>query len=330
MLFLLLLLIVGPGRADERAAYQRWAASQMVVAHPEPDYHFVADIHARLAPLVHDRSGVVEPFVAGLTVEKRPVWAFRVSDPTRPVQQKMFVFGGIHALEWVGVESAFLFLEDMIRNPPPGVEVIVIPILNMDRRLVVEADLLAGRRVYRRANANMVDLNRDFAVNRESRAIWRHILPRRYATSPGPLSQPESQLIDRLADQERFDVAVSMHCFGGYLYYPWSGLFERPPDREEFVEMGFVMKEAQDGRGYRVQQLSHWGFFFRALGSEIDHLYGKYGTKAFLIEMTRSGYTLNPKTWSDPFRAYNPEDPEKHRRMGVQALRALAWHISEP
>lgn len=322
-------LLQSVAQADDRDRYQSYVKRLEVVAHPEPDYHFVADIHARLAPLVHDRVGVVEPFVAGRTVEGRAVWAFRVSDPDHPVRQKMFVFGGMHALEWVGVEAAVLFLEDMIRHPPPGVEIIVIPILNLDRRLLVEKDLLAGERVYRRANANGVDLNRDFAVNRESRAIWRFMIPRRYGTSPGPLSQPESQLIDRLAERERFDVAVSMHCFGGYLYYPWAGLFERPADRAEFVKLGRVMQDAQDRRAYRVQQLSHWGFFFRALGSEIDHLYGEYGTKAFLIEMTRSGYTLDPKTWNDPFRAYNPAEPEKHRRVGVQALHALAWYLSD-
>ena len=43
---------------------------------------------------------------------------------------------------------------------------------------------------------------------------------------------------------------------------------------------------------YRVKQLSHWYFMFQVQGTELDHLYGKYGTKAFLIETTRSGVPL--------------------------------------
>lgn len=329
MLALAMLLWTALAAAGPTEEYLRWASRVTVVEHPEPDYHFRADIHAALAPLVAERPGVVQPFVAGHTVEGRPVWAFRVRDPARPAHHKMLVFGGIHALEWLGVESAFRFLLDAIAHPPPGVEVVVIPILNVDRRLQVEADLLRGDRIYRRSNVNGVDLNRDFAVNRESDAVWKHLIPARYSTSPGPLSQPESQLIDRLADAERFDSAVSMHCFGGYIYYPWSGLFERPPDREEFVRIGREMQRAQSGWSYRVQQLSHWGFFFRALGSEIDHLYGKYDTKAFLIEMSRSGiHPLKPETWKDPFYSYNPQDPEHHAHMGFQALRALAWYHS--
>lgn len=330
MIGFLLLLLAGTVRAAD-GGYQRWAARQEVVEHEEPLYHFQAEIHARVAPLVDERPGVVTPFVAGHTVENRPVWAFRIRDPARPAHHKMLVFAGIHALEWVGVESAFRFLEDAILHPPPGVELVVIPILNVDRRLQVEADLLRGERIYRRSNVNGVDLNRDFSVNRESDAIWQHIIPDRYSKSPAPLSQPESQLIDRLADEERFDTAVSLHCWGGYIYYPWSGLFERPPDHVEFVEMGQAMQRAQNGVAYRVQQLSHWGFFFRALGSEIDHLYGEYGTRAFLIEMSRSGmHPLRPKTWRDPFRFYNPADPEHHTQIGFQALRALAWYHATP
>ncbi|MDG1484218.1 MAG: M14 family metallopeptidase [Myxococcota bacterium] len=327
-----LLLLLAAALADDYSKYFRWADGQEVVPHDEPEYHFIADMHARIRPLVEDRPGVVRPFIAGRTVEKRPIWAFEISDPTEPIREKMLVFAGIHALEWVGVESAVEFLIASIEHPPPGVQIVVLPVLNVDKRLLVEADLLAGDRVYRRSNMNGVDLNRDFAVNRESQAIWRHILPDRYATSPGPLSQPESQAIDALADAYRFDVSVSLHCFGGYIYTPWSGLFERPPHHAEHTALGRVMQDAQRGGGawaYQVKELSRWGFFFRALGSELDHLYAQYGTMSFLIEMSRSGMEWHDRsTWKDPFRMYNPADRQPHTDMGADALRAMSWHLS--
>jgi hypothetical protein len=329
---MLLLLLVAAALADPTSQYLRWADGQHVVPHPEPGYHFIADIHARVRPLVEERPGVVRPFIAGRTVEDRPIWGFEVSDPKTPIRRKLLVFAGIHALEWVGVESAVEFLLDTIAHPPPGVQVVVVPVLNVDKRLLVEADLLAGERVYRRSNMSGVDLNRDFAVNRESDAIWRHVIPERYTTSPGPLSQPESRAIDALADRYRFDAAVSLHCFGGYIYTPWSGLFERPPHHAEHMALGRVMQSAQSGHGawaYQVKELSRWGFFFRALGSELDHLYAEYGTMSFLIEMTRSGLEwFDRSTWRDPFRMYNPVDRQPHTDMGAEALRALAWHLS--
>ena len=89
------------------------------------------------------------------------------------------------------------------------------------------------------------------------------------------------------------------------------------------------MSQAQGAHAYKVRQLSRWGFFFRAQGSELDHMYGKYGTKSFLIELTRSGLDpFRPNTWKEYFRWYNPIEPDRHVDKGVSALRALVYTIS--
>jgi len=191
----------------------------------------------------------------------------------------------------------------------------------------VEADLAEGVVRYRRGNLPNVDLNRDFAVNRDAKGPWKALLPGYYSTSPDALSQPESRALDALAARECYARAASLHAFGGFLYYPWSGRWRRPPDRKEFVELGRAMEKAQGSRAYKTRQLARWGFFFRAQGSEIDHLYGRYGTRAFLVELTRSGIRpLHPATWRDRFRWYNPVDPEPHIAQGFEAMRALIHH----
>lgn len=308
--------------------YATWAAALPEVAHPEPDYHFAADIHHELAPLVAARPGVVKPFVVGRTLEDRAIWGFRVADPGHPVERKLLVFAQIHALEWIPSEIALAFLTDIAAHPPPGVEITVIPSLNPDGRAKVEGDLLAGRNAYRRGNADNVDLNRDFAVNRHSRAIWRFILPMRYGTSPAPLSQPETRALDALAAAERYDVAISLHAFGGYVYYPWAGAWERPADWQRFQALGEVMQNGMGAHAYKPRQLGRWAFFFRGQGMEIDHLYGTYGTLAFLVETTRSGLSpFRPKEWGVHFRWYNPRDPARHVREGMRMLRELAWKL---
>ncbi len=161
-------------------------------------------------------------------------------------------------------------------------------------------------------------------MNREAKAFWRHIVPAYYSTSPGPLSQPESRALDELAAAERFDVSVSLHSFGGFLYYPWGGLWKKPPDAAVFEELGAVMQGGQGAHSYTVKQLCHWGFLFRIHGAELDHFYGKYGTLSFLVELTRSGLEpTRPKTWRDYFRWYNPRDPSRTIASGLGALRAL-------
>jgi hypothetical protein len=308
--------------------YFHWVNRQSV-RDPHGAYRTAQGIHREIKPLVIERPGVVRPFVLGHSVERRPIWGFRVSRPGTEIHTKVLVFAGIHALEWISTEAATAFLTDVARLTPRGVETVVVPLLNPDGREKVEQDLMAGRVRYRRGNARNVDLNRDFAVNRPARAIWRHLIPAYYRSTKAPLSQPESKALDRLLAAENFDVAVSLHAFGGFVYTPWAGLWARPDDWARLHSLGTTMSEAQGAHAYKVRQLSRWGFFFRAHGAEIDHIYGEYGTLSFLIELTRSG--LSPtrlSTLKTPFDWYNPARAEPHIEKGVRALRSLIHTLS--
>ena len=58
-------------------------------------------------------------------------------------------------------------------------------------------------------------------------------------------------------------------------------------------------------------------FSFGLKEPELDHFYGKYDSRAFLIESTRSGIQWWKRDdWKDPFRMYNPRDPN----LGYQSL----------
>jgi hypothetical protein len=226
---------------------------------------------------------------------------------------------------------ALALLVRAIAHPAPGVELTVVPVLNPDGRMKVEKDLRAGRNVYRRGNQAQVDLNRDFAVWRSPEAVWAPLLPGRYASSPAALSQPESRALDALAAAERFDVAVSLHAFGGFIYYPWTGRWKRTPDQARFQALGEVMEAAMGPHAYKPRELSRWGFFFRAQGSEIDHLYGRYGALAFLVETTRSGLSpWHPSDRKVHFRWYNPRRPERHVARCLDMLTAMVAAVGDP
>ena len=223
--------------------------------------------------------------------------------------------------------------EELVAHPPRGVEVVLVPIVNRDGRTRVERDLIDGFMAYRRANANGVDLNRDWSLNRSSDALWQYLpfFKNYYYTTGEPLSQPETRYLDALA-ATGFDATVSLHAFGGYIYLPWAGTREIPPDFAEHQRLGRAMSAAQPGRGYRVVQLGRWASWFRGLGLEIDHMYGHHQSTTFLIELTRSGVVwTRPSTFRDYFRWYNPVDPAFHAESGVRALQALiqdyAWRV---
>lgn len=336
MLHLLLAVVLAmspPPPRSETETYLRWAGEQEP-PNPHParaeNWGFSADLHARIAALVREWPGQIAPDRVGRSVDKRPIWAFRVHKPGEPVRQRVLIFAQLHALEWIGAEVSVAFLEQIAPSPPPGVEVVVVPIANPDGRYWAEQDLMNDEvHSYRRANANGVDLNRDFAVNRDNDVIWSKLpfTKRYYTHSPAALSQPETRALDQLG-QEGFDVVVSLHAYGGYIYVPWSGLWARTPDHAELIALGQTMAAGQE-RPYRVMQLCHWIFFFRALGSELDHFYGQYGSKSYLIELTHSGIQpLHPSTYRDYFRWYNPVDPTRDLQDGVGALQALVRELA--
>jgi hypothetical protein len=297
--------------------------------HPEENYYFLEDMHKKLLPLVSE--GKMKAFDIGTTVQNRPIWAFEIHKKGFPITRRILIFAAMHAMEWISTESAMQLLLRLSEHPIEGVSFVIIPVVNVDRRLLVEKELREGLRKYRRHNSNNVDLNRDFEINREATAIWRHIFPYRYATSPAPLSQPESQALDQLVQNISFDFIVSLHSFGGYIYYPWAGKYRRTPDQKKLHDIGNIMKQGMNStHPYQVKQLSHWCFLFRIHGSEIDHFYGKYNIPSFLIELTHTGIVwYKPSTWKDDFRMYNPIDPHKHAQMGADALFALGIYAKK-
>ena len=322
LLFLLILTAQARDLAD-------WSDHQLRPTAPIPtaeSYRFTGDFFPILAKEAARKPAAVQVEEIGQSVNHRPIWAFHVAEPGVEIEQKVLIFAGIHALEWISTEVAVDTLRALIRHPPRGVRVTVVPLLNPDGRAKVEKDLIDGHNRYRRGNGPEVDLNRNFGHNREARAFWRHILPGYYRSAgEHPLDQPESAALDRLLRREMYDRSASLHAFGGYLYYPWSGRWERPQDYANFVAIGREMEAAQGAFAYRTRQLSRWGFFFRAHGTEIDHIYGEYGTLAYLVELTRSGFDLRHprKSLKTYFRWYNPVRSDAHRARGVAAMRAL-------
>ena len=306
--------------------FSSWVERLPTEQTPEPPYRYLSTMYRQLHEYTQDKPGVVDAFVVGYTARKNPIWGFRLEEPARDIRAKVLVFAGLHPLEWVSNEAAFHIITSLYQHPIDHVSVTVIPCVNIDRRRLAEKELLEGSKKYRRSNAKGVDLNRDYTSNRRSDAIWKHVIPQYYTVSPDPLSQPESKALDQLATQEKFDAVVSLHSFGGYIFYPWAGRWETIPDIERHHEVASEMVKAQQGSyPYKAMQLARWGFPFRTLGTEVDHFYDQHGSLSFLIELTRSGlFPLSRKSFQHPFRWYNPNKPQKDIQRGTDSVLALA------
>lgn len=269
----------------------------------------------------------------GRSTGGEPLWVVRIGETTAPARRVLY-FANLHAQEFVGVEAlleTFRRATACILDERGGSaerrlstgELAFVPTANPDGYRRVLADLAAGATRFRRKNLRDVDLNRNFAVGFDRRAVLARLLPFVYEPGPAPLSEAETAALDGLFAR-RFDRALSFHSFGGWIFWPWAGRREPSPDDARFARLADDMR-ARMSRPYRAAQLGRWARWFRAGGAEIDHLYGRYGTLAFLVEVSRGGRRLaRPSTWLEAFSWFNPREVAAEVEDVAGAALALA------
>jgi hypothetical protein len=282
-------------------------------------YRGLAEIEARLRSL----GGRVT--VDGETHEGRPLHRVELGEPR--AQRVSLVIAGLHAMEWIGVETALAIAEDWITRDVHGAgdrRLVLLPVQNPDGYAKAERELRTGKRRFTRANARGVDLNRNFGTHFKSRHFWPTLLP--FLGGPGaePGSEPETRVILSALERDRgrIERVVSLHSFGNKLLLPYGGRWEAPHDLDALLAMAAEVNRGLGDR-YDVRRSSRWlpGAF--AYGMEIDHLHAE-GISPLLVECSLGGFRLtDPSSWTRPFRWFNPPDPEVQSRELAIALRSF-------
>jgi murein peptide amidase A len=128
--------------------------------------------------------------IAGRTAQGRDIAVFvRAVDAPR---RRVLVIGGLHGNEPVTPPAVRGLLQAAIA---PDIEVWLVPVANPD-----------GSAAGLRCNANGVDLNRNFPWD------WRPS-----DGGPAPLSEPETQALVTLVEQQHPDVVIWVHQPLGYV-----------------------------------------------------------------------------------------------------------------
>jgi predicted deacylase len=245
----------------------------------------------------------------GKTVEGAAMLAVAFGPPV--AARATIVLAGLHAIEWIGVETALALCERLAADPPRDRRILVVALANPDGYRAIEADLAAGRRRFRRTNAHGVDLNRNWGTEFLPRPRW---LAGFNWPGPAPGSEPEVASILDALDRElaagaRVDTALSLHSFGRWLLLPYGGRWRRSPRYAEHRERALRVQGRLAER-YRIAQVSRWMPGAFVYGMEIDELHDRYGACALLVECAFGGQSLaEPARWLEPFYWYNPRRP---------------------
>ncbi|MAE96267.1 MAG: hypothetical protein CL910_16570 [Deltaproteobacteria bacterium] len=261
---------------------------------------------------------------AGTSVRGEPIWCVELGPPE--AEALSVLLAGQHAMEWIGVEALLVLLERLLTDPPADRRVLAFPLLNPDG-YARAARLLRWRIPWlTRANANGVDLNRNWPTYWQ-RGLLGHLpgLESWSGSGTRPAGEPEVRAVcDRLdaehAAGQHIDRALSLHSFGRMLLHPYSGSWRAPADRARHREAADRLR-ARLPRGYRILQASRWFPWLLAYGAELDHLHAAYGATSLLVECSAGGRSLlSPLSWLHPWRWYNPRNREREARAIGTAL----------
>jgi len=264
--------------------------------------------------------------VIGETVEGNPINALELGP--EGASELRVLLAGVHAMEWIGVEVLMSAVRSLVDSPPETHRVIVVPVVNVDGYIGVEADLRAGRRVFRRGNANGVDLNRNWPTHFKKR-LGRTPLRRCLGHSGvSPCSEPEVAAVEARLQMEvakgaSVARALSLHSFGRVVLYPFGGRWAAPEEVDQHLELGREINQHME-RPYRVVQCARWFPGLFAHGMELDHFYLAYGAHSMLIECSSGGMSWRrPSSLLHPFRWFNPPDPASVVPALSQAVRTF-------
>lgn len=258
--------------------------------------------------------------VDGTTHEGRAIRRIELGDPAAP--RASLVVAGLHAMEWIGVETALAIAEDFIAYAPVGRRLILLPLQNPDGYARAEGQLRAGLRRFTRTNARGVDLNRNFPTHFRPWHLRAELFPFLGGPGAAPGSEPETRVILKTLARERarIDRAVSLHSFGRKLLLPFGGRWAPPDDIARLRALAREVNDALRG-AYEIRTTSRWlpGAF--AFGMELDHLQAE-GITPLLVECSAGGWQWrDPSTWLHPFRWFNPPDPRGEASAIARALR---------
>ena len=229
---------------------------------------------------------LVERATIGASAMGQPIYNIRLTDetvkaPPLSTGKKLIVYldGGHHGNEYLGVELVMYYLEDLLVKAAAGDEEVL--------RFLAETELYAtpivnvdGNMADTRKNANLVDMNRNYDFHWGEEGASDSITEFTYR-GPEPESEQEVQANAEFQRALRPDIVVTMHTGIAEFYWPWGWTHDPAPDDAMFVSLEKPFEEATNGRVDAMQGAE----LYIVSGASDDWAYGVLGAPGFTFEV---------------------------------------------
>jgi hypothetical protein len=251
------------------------------------------------------------------THEGLPVYYYRLSDnpTTDEIGEPEVLYTSLHhSREPNSLAQNLYYMWYLLENydSDPEVKAIVentelyfVPIINPDGYVYNQEIMPNGGGLWRKNRATIngqqtgVDLNRNYGFqwgidNQGSSPDPQSEVYR----GPGPFSEPETQAMQLLCQQQNFRVALNYHTFGNILIFPWAYSDQPTPDDDIYQALGkaftadnrYVYGVGSEVLGYTVN------------GDSDDYMYAEETGKLPIITMTPEVGQASDGFWPDPER----------------------------
>jgi len=233
------------------------------------DFHDYEELTTALEGIAVTYPDITNLYELGTSVQGRSIWGLKITDnPDIEENEVEIQFEGCHhGDEYMSVEMPLNLAYHLVQNYSVDQtitdlidtrEIWIVPLVNPD-----------GREMSQRTNANGVDLNRDYG--------YMH-----GGDSPGPFSQPETQVMREHQLDNNMLLSYSYHTTAEYVNYVWDYKPQACPDKP-WIDM--ISQVYADYSGYVKTQGFDW---YQTTGASDDGNYGCFSNINTIIETLNS------------------------------------------
>lgn len=253
------------------------------------EYQPLDRIEARLDELAQLRPDRVTALEIGRSFEDRPIHALEVTAAEEDARV-ILINAGQHAREWIAVASTTCILDRLVTEAEdPRVDTllqtfrfVVVPVVNPDGYVYSWTDDRYWRKTRRPPHG--VDLNRNFSASWGGPGSSDNPEAGNYH-GESPLSEPESQAVEALAQERPVFAHLDVHAFGQLVLYPWGHDGALPPDHDVLQEGANVLADGFSTPYDEPYTPLSGSDFYPAAGNIMDWSYAQWGAYAYGIEL---------------------------------------------
>lgn len=274
---LVVLVLLAPGALADHVPSRVKSAEELAL------FHNWATLTRELQRMAAENPDVMTVESLGKSVLGLDLWAVRLraeSDLPFEARERVYVDGGIHANEQLGMELAFLYVKFLVEGY--GRDANATWILENRDTLVVPMVNPDGNLRDARQNTRLVDMNRNFPYGWGGPGASPLPGTPTYR-GPAPGSEPEVQAVMRAIQAFDPDYSQSYHTGITMLLHPWGGNESAVPDRPVYDRIcrEFLTIEGSD----RFPCGPVYSTIYPATGGTVDFAYGVTGAISFTYEV---------------------------------------------